>query len=36
MPEAGYEGEYRISGLFGANDADGCGRVMFGMEYASR
>lgn len=32
----GLNDEYQVSGLFGANVADGRGNVMFGMEYASR
>jgi iron complex outermembrane receptor protein len=36
LTEDGLNEEYRISGLIGANVADGRGNVMFGLEYASR
>lgn len=36
LTEDGKNEEYQISGLFGADVADGRGNVMLGMEYASR
>lgn len=36
ITEDGYNEEYQISGLFGADVAGGRGNVMLGMEYASR
>jgi iron complex outermembrane recepter protein len=36
MTQDGLNEEYQVSGLFGADVADGRGNVMFGMEYASR
>lgn len=36
ITEDGLGEEYQISGLFGANVADGRGNVTFGMEYAER
>lgn len=36
VTEDGLNKEYQVSGLVGANVADGRGNVMFGLEYASR